>query len=109
MDLALWAAPRSAAPHSSCSKPTIPGGCVCERNCNESDAIPERVKTGKECARVLSACGKPDYQKQLGKEFATIGDSEMWQAGKAVRALRPKESARAIAAGTKGIAGRAAN
>jgi ketol-acid reductoisomerase len=51
----------------------------------------ERVKTGKECARVLSACGKPDYQKQLGKELAVIGNSEMWQAGKAVRALRPKD------------------
>jgi ketol-acid reductoisomerase len=69
----------------------------------------ERVKSGKECARVLSACGKPDYQKQLGKELAVIGNSEMWQAGKAVRALRPKEAARAIAAGTKGIGGRAAN
>jgi ketol-acid reductoisomerase len=69
----------------------------------------ERVKSGKECARVLSSCGKPDYQKQLGKELAVIGNSEMWQAGKAVRALRPKEAARAIAAGTKGIGGRAAN
>jgi len=45
----------------------------------------------------------------LGKELAVIGNSEMWQAGKAVRALRPKEAARAIAAGTKGIGGRAAN
>jgi ketol-acid reductoisomerase len=69
----------------------------------------ERVKSGKECARVLSSCGKPDYQKQLSKELAVIGDSEMWQAGKAVRALRPKEAARAIAAGTKGIGGRSAN
>jgi len=69
----------------------------------------ERVKNGKECARVLSACGKRDYQKQLGKELAAIGHSEMWQAGQAVRALRPKESARAITAGTKGVAGRAAN
>jgi ketol-acid reductoisomerase len=69
----------------------------------------QRVKTGKECARVLSACGKPDYQQQLTKELAVIGDSEMWQAGKAVRALRPKESARAIAKGTKGVAGRGAN
>jgi ketol-acid reductoisomerase len=69
----------------------------------------ERVKSGKECARVLSACGKPDYQKQLTKELAVIGNSEMWQAGKAVRALRPKEPARAIAAGTRGIGGRAAN
>lgn len=69
----------------------------------------QRVKTGKECARVLSACGKPDYQQQLTKELAAIGESEMWQAGKAVRALRPKEPARAIAKGTKGVAGRAAN
>jgi ketol-acid reductoisomerase len=69
----------------------------------------QRVKTGKECARVLSACGKSDYQKQLTKELNTLGNSEMWRAGKAVRALRPKEPARAIAKGTKGVAGRAAN
>src|SRR5512145_3474221 len=29
----------------------------------------ERVKSGKECARVLSACGKADYQQQLTKEL----------------------------------------
>jgi ketol-acid reductoisomerase len=69
----------------------------------------KRVKTGKECARVLSACGKPEYQKQLTKELAEIGDSEMWQAGKAVRALRPKELAKAISKGTKGVTGRASN
>ena len=68
-----------------------------------------RVKSGKECARVLSACGKPNYQKQLTRELNAIGNSEMWQAGKAVRALRPKEAARAIAKGTKGVAGRARN
>src|SRR5512143_2802060 len=69
----------------------------------------QRVKTGKECARVLSACGQPDYQVQLGKELAEIGNSEMWQAGRAVRALRPKESAKTIAKGTKGVEGRGAN
>jgi ketol-acid reductoisomerase len=68
-----------------------------------------RVKTGKECARVLSACGKPDYQKQLTKELNVIGNSEMWRAGKAVRSLRPKEPARQIAKGTKGVAGRSSN
>src|SRR5436190_69361 len=51
----------------------------------------DRVKTGKECARVLSACGRPDYQRQLAKELGAIGNSEMWRAGKAVRELRPKE------------------
>src|SRR4051812_11708929 len=69
----------------------------------------DRVKTGKECARVLSACGKSDYQKQLTKELNAVGNSELWQAGKAVRALRPKEAARAIAKGTKGVEGRARN
>lgn len=69
----------------------------------------DRVKTGKECTRVLSACGKADYQQQLSKELAEIGNSEMWTTGKAVRALRPKEPAKAIAAGTKGVSGRASN
>jgi ketol-acid reductoisomerase len=69
----------------------------------------QRVRTGRECARVLSACGKANYQQQLTKELGTLGNSEMWQAGKAVRALRPKEAARAIAKGTKGVAGRAHN
>lgn len=68
-----------------------------------------RVKTGKECARVLSSCGRPDYQKQLTKELNVLGNSEMWRAGKAVRALRPKEPARQIAKGTKGVAGRSRN
>jgi ketol-acid reductoisomerase len=69
----------------------------------------QRVRTGKECSRVLTSCGKPNYQAQLTKELAVIGNSEMWQAGKAVRALRPKEAARAIAKGTRGVAGRAHN
>jgi ketol-acid reductoisomerase len=69
----------------------------------------QRVKTGKECARVLSACGKENYQTQLTKELNAVGNSEMWQAGKAVRSLRPKEAARAIAKDTKGVAGRSHN
>jgi ketol-acid reductoisomerase len=69
----------------------------------------KRVKTGKECARVLDACGGPDYQVQLQKELSEIRDSEMWRAGAAARALRPKEAAKAITKGTKGVGGRAAN
>ncbi len=68
-----------------------------------------RVKTGKESARVLSACGRPDYQQQLTKELSAIGNSEMWEAGKAVRALRPKEPAWEITKGTAGVAGRKSN
>ncbi len=69
----------------------------------------QRVKTGKECARVLSACGRPNYQELLQKELTAIRDSEMWQAGKAVRDLRPKEAAKALGKGVKGIGGRQAN
>jgi ketol-acid reductoisomerase len=69
----------------------------------------ERVRTGKECARVLKACGAPDYQKQLQKELDVIGQSEMWQAGKAVRALRPAGQGKKATKSTKGVVGRAAN
>src|SRR5204863_2226479 len=66
----------------------------------------QRVKNGKECARVLSACGKPDYQRQLANELGVIGNSEMWRPGKAVRDLRPKGPGKVIASGTKGVSGR---
>lgn len=69
----------------------------------------KRVASGAETARVLKACGQPDYQQQLTKELQQIGNSEMWQAGKATRALRPKEPARKISKTTKGIGGRASN
>jgi ketol-acid reductoisomerase len=72
------------------------------------DTLYKSVKAGKETARVISACGRPDYQQMLAKELAAIRDSEMWRAGAAVRALRPKEKAKAITKGTKGVAGRKA-
>jgi len=68
----------------------------------------ESVKSGKETQRVISACSRSDYQQRVAAELKAIGDSEMWQAGKAVRSLRPKQKARAIAKGTKGVAGRKA-
>ena len=68
-----------------------------------------RVASGKEAERVIEACGGKDYQAQLGKELAAIRDSEMWQAGAAVRALRPKEAAKAIGKTTKGVSGRQSN
>jgi ketol-acid reductoisomerase len=69
----------------------------------------QRVKSGAETRRVLTTCGKKDYQKGLTKELAQIGNSEMWRTGAAVRALRPKESARQITRSTKGVSGRKAN
>ncbi|MBD3344830.1 MAG: ketol-acid reductoisomerase [Chitinivibrionales bacterium] len=67
------------------------------------------VTSGKETRRVITACGKKNYQELLGKELAKIGNSEMWQAGAAVRALRPKEKAKTVTKATKGVAGRKSN
>jgi ketol-acid reductoisomerase len=69
----------------------------------------QRVASGVETARVLDACGRPDYQEKLGEELAVMGNSEMWLAGKATRNLRPKEAAKEITAATKGVSGRRSN
>jgi ketol-acid reductoisomerase len=68
-----------------------------------------RVASGDETARVLRSCGKPDYKEQLTKELNKIASSEMWQAGKATRMLRPKEPAKKFSSAPKGVAGRTAN
>ncbi len=64
------------------------------------------VKSGKETARVISMGAKPNYQKLLAKELMTMGNSEMWKAGEAVRSLRPKEKAKDTTGKAKGTAGR---
>lgn len=64
------------------------------------------VKTGAEAKRVITTCSKADYQEQLAKELGAIRDSEMWQAGKATRDLRPKQVAKVITKDTKGVGGR---
>ncbi len=68
-----------------------------------------RVASGVETRRVLQSCGRPDYQQQLTSELNAMANSEMWLAGKATRALRPRERAREISKSTKGIVGRKAN
>lgn len=50
----------------------------------------ESVKSGKETAIVLDVNSAPDYQVKLDAELKVIHDSEMWQAGAAVRSLRPE-------------------
>jgi ketol-acid reductoisomerase len=54
------------------------------------DELYERVISGKETKRVLEANSAPDYREKLQKELDVIKNSEMWQAGAAVRALRPE-------------------
>ena len=49
----------------------------------------ESVASGKEAARVIAEGSKSDYRQNLEKELKTIHESELWQAGAAVRKLRP--------------------
>jgi ketol-acid reductoisomerase len=53
-----------------------------------------RVAAGDETRRVLETNSRPDYRQQLEKELKVIADSEMWQAGNVVRALRPERAAK---------------
>jgi ketol-acid reductoisomerase len=48
------------------------------------------VSSGKEAGVVIEANKKTDYRKSLEKELAELRDSELWQAGKQVRSLRPE-------------------
>jgi ketol-acid reductoisomerase len=54
------------------------------------DNLYESVVTGNEARITLESNSRPDYREQLEKELAVIHDSEMWQAGAAVRSLRPE-------------------
>ena len=50
----------------------------------------QRVVAGEETRIVLEANSAPDYQIRLDEELREMRESEMWQAGAAVRALRPE-------------------
>ncbi len=69
----------------------------------------EAVKSQKEARRVIKACGTPDYKDKLDAELKAMRESEMWQAGAAVRKLRPHEKAKANAAKAAGTKGRGTN
>jgi ketol-acid reductoisomerase len=68
----------------------------------------KRVSSGQEAEHVINTCGGRDYQKVLAKELGQMRNSEMWRAGAAVRALRPKEKAKIVSKSTKGVGGRKA-
>lgn len=50
----------------------------------------ESVKTGVETRITIEANSKPDYQVKLSAELKEMRESEMWQTGAQVRALRPE-------------------
>lgn len=51
----------------------------------------ESVKNGTETKVVLEANSNSNYRENLQKELTEMENSEMWQAGKVVRQLRPKK------------------
>lgn len=50
----------------------------------------DSVASGREAKIVIEANQKTDYRERLEKELKEIRESELWQAGKQVRALRPE-------------------
>jgi len=50
----------------------------------------ESVVSGEETRIVLEANSAPDYKERLEAELREMRESEMWQAGAAVRSLRPE-------------------
>jgi ketol-acid reductoisomerase len=54
------------------------------------DDLYESVVSGEETRIVLKVNSAPDYKERLREELDEIKNSEMWEAGAAVRALRPE-------------------
>jgi ketol-acid reductoisomerase len=50
----------------------------------------QKVADGTEAKIVLDKNSRPDYREKLNAELAEMGNSEMWEAGKKVRELRPE-------------------
>jgi ketol-acid reductoisomerase len=45
---------------------------------------------GVESQKSIDSNSKPDYREKLDAELKELRDSELWQAGKTVRSLRPE-------------------
>ncbi|MBC7886039.1 MAG: ketol-acid reductoisomerase [Saprospiraceae bacterium] len=54
------------------------------------DELYKSVAAGVEAQRSIDTNSQPDYRAKLDEELTTLRESEMWQAGKVVRSLRPK-------------------
>lgn len=50
----------------------------------------DSVAAGKESQRSIDSNSKPDYREKLEEELKELRESELWQAGKTVRSLRPE-------------------
>ncbi len=54
------------------------------------DELYNSVAEGKEAARSIASNSQPDYREKLDLELAELHESEIWQAGRTVRSLRPE-------------------
>jgi ketol-acid reductoisomerase len=54
------------------------------------DELYESVVSGNETRIVLEKNSDPQYREKLDEELRAMRESEMWQAGAAVRSLRPE-------------------
>ena len=54
------------------------------------ESLYDEVASGREATRVITEGSKADYRQTLEVELKEIRESELWQAGAAVRKLRPK-------------------
>ncbi len=52
----------------------------------------ESVASGEEAQKSIDSNSQPDYREKLEAELKELHDSEMWQAGAAVRKLRPENN-----------------
>jgi ketol-acid reductoisomerase len=52
----------------------------------------QSVKSQKEATQSIVRNSQPDYREKLEVELAELRESEMWQAGKTVRSLRPERN-----------------
>lgn len=59
----------------------------------------DSVAAGNEASISIACNSKPDYREKLEAELKEIRESEMWQAGKTVRSLRPENQPVSVEAG----------
>ncbi|HMQ48792.1 MAG TPA: ketol-acid reductoisomerase [Saprospiraceae bacterium] len=56
----------------------------------------DSVATGEEAQRSIDSNSQADYRPKLEEELKQLRESEMWQAGKTVRSLRPEMHAKLV-------------
>lgn len=54
------------------------------------DELYDSVASGNEAQKSIDSNSQPDYREKLEEELSALRNSEMWQAGRVVRSLRPE-------------------